>query len=200
MGQNVVIVEDELLIRKQLETILRKLGYEVLCSFQNSDEFLDRLPDLKPDIILFDINIKGSQSGIQLAQIVRDQYRIPFVFITSYTDRDTINAAKVTMPNGYVIKPFDEKDIMMIMEIALYNAASFQEESILNKQRIEKKLNISLTEREYITLSDLSQGLANSQIAAKQYVSINTVKTHLRNLYAKVGVRDRVNLVKKVLQ
>ncbi len=200
MGQNVVIVEDELLIRKQLETILRKLGYEVLCSFQNSDEFLDRLPELKPDIILFDINIKGSKSGIELAQIVRDQYNYPFVFITSYADRDTINAAKVTLPNGYVIKPFDEKDIMMIMEIALYNAESFQEESILNKQRIEKKLNISLTEREYITLSDLSQGLANSQIAAKQYVSINTVKTHLRNLYAKVGVRDRVNLVKKVLQ
>ncbi|MDG2449469.1 MAG: response regulator, partial [Saprospiraceae bacterium] len=118
MGQNVVIVEDELLIRKQLETILRKLGYEVLCSFQNSDEFLDRLPELKPDIILFDINIKGSKSGIELAQIVRDQYNYPFVFITSYADRDTINAAKVTLPNGYVIKPFDEKDIMMIMEIA----------------------------------------------------------------------------------
>lgn len=199
MSYKVVIVEDEMLIRKQLEAILLKLDYNVLRSFSNSDDFLDKLPILSPDIILFDINIKGSKNGIELAQIVRDNYTFPFVFITSYADRDTIESAKITRPNGYVIKPFDEKDIMMIMEIALYNAKSLEEKSVLNKERIENKHGVSLTEKEYITLSDLSHGLSNSQIAAKQYVSINTVKTHLKNLYAKLEVRDRINLVKKVL-
>lgn len=199
MSYKVVLVEDEMLIRKQLETILIKLGYIVIRTFSNGDDFLDKLPALSPDIILFDINIKGSKNGIELAQIVREDYSFPFLFITSYADRDTIESAKVTRPNGYVIKPFDEKDIMMIMEIAMYNARSIQEKNALNKERIESKHGVSLTEKEYITLSDLSQGLSNSQIAAKQYVSINTVKTHLKNLYAKLEVRDRINLVKKVL-
>ncbi len=199
MFYKVVIVEDEMLIRKQLEAILRKLNYEVLKSFANADSFLDCLPSLSPDIILFDINIRGSKNGIELAQIVRDKYSFPFIFITSYADRETIEAAKITRPNGYVIKPFDERDIMIIMEIALYNAQSIQESSQLNKERIEKKHKVSLTEREYITLSDLSQGLTNSQIAAKQFVSINTVKTHLKNLYSKFEVGDRINLIKRVL-
>jgi len=199
MAYKVVIVEDEMLIRKQLEAILRKLDYEILQSFSNADVFLDMIPSLSPDIILFDINIKGSKNGIELAQIVREKYSFPFIFISSYADRDTLEAAKITRPNGYVIKPFDERDIMMIMEIALYNAQSTQECTQLNKERIESKYDISLTEREYVTLSDLSQGLTNSQIAAKQFVSINTVKTHLKNLYSKLEVGDRINLVKKVL-
>jgi DNA-binding NarL/FixJ family response regulator len=199
MSYKVVIVEDEMLIRKQLKAILRKLNYEVLKSFANADSFLDCLPSLSPDIILFDINIRGSKNGIELAQIVRDKYSFPFIFITSYADRETIEAAKITRPNGYVIKPFDERDIMTIMEIALYNAQSIQESSQLNKERIEKKHKVSLTEREYVTLSDLSHGLTNSQIAAKQFVSINTVKTHLKNLYSKFEVGDRINLIKRVL-
>ena len=199
MAYKVVIVEDEMLIRKQLETILRKLNYEVLQSFSNADSFLDMLPSLSPDIILFDINIKGSKNGIELAQIVREKYSFPFIFISSYADPATIEAAKITRPNGYVIKPFDERDIMMVMEIALYNAQSTQDATQLNKERIETKYSISLTEREYITLSDLSQGLTNGQIASKQFVSINTVKTHLKNLYSKLEVHDRINLVKKVL-
>ncbi|MFT4537376.1 MAG: DNA-binding NarL/FixJ family response regulator [Saprospiraceae bacterium] len=199
MSYKVVIVEDEMLIRKQLKAILRKLNYEVLKSFANADSFLDCLPSLSPDIILFDINIRGSKNGIELAQIVRDKYSFPFIFITSYADRETIEAAKITRPNGYVIKPFDERDIMTIMEIALYNAQSIQESTQLNKERIEKKHKVSLTEREYVTLSDLSHGLTNSQIAAKQFVSINTVKTHLKNLYSKFEVGDRINLIKRVL-
>lgn len=199
MAYQVVIVEDEMLIRKQLETILKNLNYKVQKSFSNGDSFLDMLPSLNPDIILFDINIKGSKNGIELAQIVREKYSFPFVFITSYADRATIEAAKITRPNGYVIKPFDERDIMMIMEIALYNAQSTQESTQLNKERIETKCNVALTEREYVTLTDLSQGLTNSQIAAKQFVSINTVKTHLKNLYSKLEVGDRINLIKKVL-
>lgn len=198
-GVKVVVVEDELLIRKELVLILTKLGYTVIAEYSNSDMFLDALPSMQTDMILFDINIKGSMDGIELARVVREKHNFPFVYVTSYSDRATIEAAKVTRPNGYVIKPFDEKDIMMIMEIALYNAQSSQEGTLLNKNRIENKYEIKLTDREYVTLSDLTQGLSNSQIAAKQYVSINTVKTHLKNLYSKLEVSDRINLVKKVL-
>lgn len=199
MSYKVIIVEDEMLIRKQLKTILTKLGNEIIQECSNGDVFLDVLPGLEPDIILFDINIKGSKDGIELAQVVRDKYDYPFIFITSYADRDTIEAAKVTRPNGYIIKPFDERDIMSTLEIALYNYAIRNDERSFSKERIEKKFSVNLTEREFVTLSDLKQGLSNGQIAAKQFVSINTVKTHLKNLYAKLNVNDRVNLIKKVL-
>jgi DNA-binding NarL/FixJ family response regulator len=199
MAIKIVIVEDEMLIRMQLSTILKKFAYEVSATYANSDHFLNDLPDLEADLILFDINIKGSKDGIALAHIVRSQYSIPFVFVTSYADKETIEAAKQTRPNGYIVKPFDERDIMTTLEIALFNANHQSKSGLVSKAYVQDTFNITLTEREYITLTDLAQGLTNGQIAAKQFVSINTVKTHLKNLYAKLEVNDRVNMVKKVL-
>lgn len=196
----VIVVEDEMLIRKELISILEKLDYQVVASFSNGDQFLDGLPSLQPDIILFDINIKGSKDGIQLAEIVRDKYHYSFIFVTSYADRATLEAAKKTRPNGYIVKPFDEKDIMSSMEIALFNASEQKVSNGLNQQRIERVNGVKLTDKEFATLSDLVQGLSNAQIAAHQEVSINTVKTHLKNLYAKFEVSDRVRLVRKALE
>ena len=201
MGAKLVIVEDELLIRMQLKSMLNKLGYDVIGEFSNSDDFINQLPDLTPELFLFDINIKGSKDGIDLAQIVYDKYKIPFVYITSYADATTIKAAKQTHPSGYIVKPFDERDLLTTVEIALFNnPVKRRTEQTLTKEAIESSLNINLTEREYITLMDVSSGLTNSQVAAKQQLSINTIKTHLKNLYAKIGASDRVNLVKKVLE
>jgi DNA-binding NarL/FixJ family response regulator len=103
------------------------------------------------------------------------------------------------MPNGYIVKPFDEKDILVALEIALFNARSNLQSSRMEKSNIERNHSLRLTEREYVTLIDLTQGLTNAQIADKQYVSINTVKTHLKNIYTKFEVTDRVNLVKCIL-
>lgn len=199
MVKKVVIVEDEMLIRMQISAILNNLGYLVSGTYSNSDQFLNDLPSLDADMILFDININGSKDGIALAHIVRSQYSIPFIFVTSYADKDTIEAAKQTRPNGYIVKPFDERDIMTTLEIALFNANHQSKSGMVSKAYIQNTFNTTLTEREYVTLTDLVQGLTNGQIAAKQYVSINTVKTHLKNLYAKLEVNDRVNMVKKVL-
>ena len=201
MGAKLVIVEDELLIRMQLKSMLNKLGYDVVAEFSNSDDFINQLPGLTPNLFLFDINIKGSKDGIDLAQIVYDKYKIPFVYITSYADATTIKAAKQTHPSGYIVKPFDEKDLLTTIEIALFNnPVKTRTEQALTKKAIESNLHINLTEREYITLMDVSLGLTNSQVAAKQQLSINTIKTHLKNLYAKIGASDRVNLVKKVIE
>ena len=197
--RKVIVVEDELLIRKQLISILEKLDYEVIASYSNGDHFLDNLSSYHPDIILFDINIKGSKDGIVLAQIVRDKYEFPFVFVTSYADKATLEAAKQTRPNGYIVKPFDERDIMSTLEIALFNVDQQRQRRNLSKERIEHLNKIKLTEKEFATLGDLVKGLSNAQIAAHQEVSINTVKTHLKNLYAKFQVNDRVKLVRQVL-
>ena len=196
----VIVVEDELLIRKELISILEKLGYQVVASFANGDQFLDGIHSLNPDIILFDINIKGSKDGIQLAQIVKDKYQLPFVFVTSYADKATIDAAKQTRPYGYIIKPFDERDILSTLEIALFNLAQQREQNQFSKERIERLNNVKLTDKEFSTLTDLVQGLSNAQIASNQEVSINTVKTHLKNLYAKFEVSDRVRLARKALE
>jgi DNA-binding NarL/FixJ family response regulator len=139
------------------------------------------------------------KDGIELAQIERNQYSYPFIFVTSDADKETIEADKQTRPNGYIVKPFDERDIMTTLEIALFNAYHQSKSGMVSKSYIENTFNTTLTEREYVTLTDLVQGLTNGQIAAKQYVSINTVKTHLKILYAKLEVNDRVNMVKKVL-
>ncbi len=201
MSANLIIVEDELLIRMQLKSMLIKLGYTVVGEFNNSDQFIDQLSDLTPDLFLFDINIKGTKDGIDLGHIVHTKHDIPFVYITSYADAITITAAKQTHPSGYIVKPFDEKDLLTTIEIALFNSpVKNTTKPSLTKDRIESRLHINLTEREYVTLMDVSLGLTNSQVAAKQQLSINTIKTHLKNLYSKIGASDRVNLVKKVLE
>jgi len=195
----VIVVEDEMLIRKQLVNILEKSGYAVIAQFANSDFFLDSIPDLSPDIILFDINIKGCKDGIGLADVVNRKYHYPFIFVTSYADRATLDAAKRTRPNGYIVKPFDEKDIISTVEIALFNASQNRNRSEIDITSLESDLDIILTEKEVLTLQDTVLGLTNAQIATKQDVSINTVKTHLKSLYAKFEVSDRVRLVRKAL-
>ncbi len=201
MSAKLVIVEDELLIRMQLKSMLQKLGYQVINEYSNSDHFIDALPSLAPDLFLFDININGSKDGIELGHVIHKKFNIPFVYITSYADSKTIQAAKKTYPSGYIVKPFDEKDLLTTIEIALFNKPIKKPEAqVLRKDNIETSLKIHITEREYVTLIDVSLGLTNSQIAAKQNLSINTVKTHLKNLYAKIGATDRVNLVKKIIE
>ena len=194
----IAIVEDEILIVKQLEHILKKFGYANLTSFDNSDKVIDALSKADFDLFLMDINIKGSTDGIGLAHIIQKKWGTPLIFITSYADKSTLDRAKTTMPLGYIVKPFEEKDIYSSVEIALYRAKS-KPAKIISKTEVEDKFDVQLTPREYCILAQLTLGLSNAQIAESEFVSVNTVKTHLRNLYSKFDVTDRLKLVRTVL-
>ncbi len=117
----IMIVEDEIIVAKDIQRILAKLGYEVHPPFSSGKKALDAVETVKPDFILLDINLRGSEiDGIQLAQQIHEHFHIPFLFLTAFSDKATLDRAKLTEPYGYIIKPFEEDDIRSAIEIAYY--------------------------------------------------------------------------------
>jgi DNA-binding LytR/AlgR family response regulator len=116
----VMIVEDEMIVAKDLQRILKKLNYETTDPFASGRKALEQMEFLRPDFVLLDINLKGDMDGIQLAEHIMHDYGIPFVFITAFSDKQTLSRAKMVEPYGYIIKPFSEDDIRTTVELALY--------------------------------------------------------------------------------
>ena len=116
-----MIVEDEIIVAKDIQRILKKLGYEAFDPFSQGKKALDAIEKLCPDLILLDINLKGSElDGIQVAEQIHQSYQIPFIFLTAFSDKPTLEKAKLTEPYGYIIKPFEEDDIRTAIEVAYY--------------------------------------------------------------------------------
>ncbi len=115
------IVEDEAIIADSLCSILEKLGYQVCEPAANFKEGLEMIEKEKPDILLLDINLNGKKDGIDLAWKVKEDYDIPFIFLTANADAATVERAKQTDPPAYLIKPFNRDDLYSSIEICLFN-------------------------------------------------------------------------------
>jgi len=153
-----------------------------------------------PDVALLDINIEGSLNGIELAEIIRKKYKFPFIFLTSHSDKDTLDKAKLTLPYGYIVKPFNEKDLISTLEMAIFRFANENKTDVPSMTIINSKLPTPITEKEYACLVQLFNGLTNKQMAEIQFVSVNTIKTHLKNLFMKLDVPNRTNAINKILK
>ena len=143
----VLIIEDNPLIATDIEQCLNNINFIVSGIAYDFSEALLQLEESTPDIVLMDINLGDEKDGIDIGKIIHEKYFLPFVYLTSNSDRATIERAKITRPAGYIIKPFDEKDLLAALEIALYNfsqqlSASKPE---ISMSQINKKLkNLSL--------------------------------------------------------
>ena len=128
MSKRIYIVEDEPLIADTIALALKKEGYTVCGITDNAKEALYDIDEKKPDLILLDINIAGNISGVELAEKINLKYKIPFIFLTSLSDPQTIDAVKKTKPAGYLSKPFNEAGLKSNIEIALFKNEQLKEE------------------------------------------------------------------------
>ena len=195
MPIKVLIVEDEAIIAADIESILSNLGYQVVGIAKNGDRALDLFSSLRPDIALLDINIKGSLNGIDLAKIIREKFGFPFIFLTSYADAETLTAAGSTMPYGYIVKPFTDKDLKSNIEIALARFNTEKNQLSFCTDLLEERIDFSLSERDKQVLSSLIDGLTYKEIAAKYFISVNTVKTYQKRVFVYFDVKSRHELV-----
>ncbi|MCX8161015.1 MAG: HD domain-containing protein [Candidatus Saccharicenans sp.] len=117
-----LIVEDENLVARDLHNMVRLLGYEVTGVVQTAEEVIASINQKRPDLVLMDIVLKGNLDGISVAAVVWEEYSIPVVYITSFADDLTFERAKLTEPFGYLIKPFEERELELTIETALYKA------------------------------------------------------------------------------
>jgi signal transduction histidine kinase len=116
----ILVVEDEAIVAKDIELSLRALGYEVLGIAVTGAAALQQAEEKKPDLVLMDIKLKGEIDGIATAERIRERFDLPVVFLTAFSDEGTLQRAKVTEPFGYLLKPFEERELHTAIQIALY--------------------------------------------------------------------------------
>lgn len=115
----ILVVEDEFAVAMELEDRLENLGYDVVAHELRGREAIARAEETQPDLVLMDIRLDGRMDGIEAAQEIRNKLHVPVVFVTAYSDDDTLKRAKETAPFGYVIKPFEERELYASIEVAL---------------------------------------------------------------------------------
>ncbi len=116
----IFVVEDEMIISKDIQRTLVSLGYEVVGHAVSGASAIERTREARPDLVLMDIHLKGDLDGIETAGIIGPDLQVPVVYLTAFADPATIERAKHTMPFGYLLKPFEERELQTAIEMALY--------------------------------------------------------------------------------
>jgi len=116
----IVIVEDDMIIAKDIKSTVEIHGYQVVGMVSTGEEAVIKVGELLPDLVIMDVKLKGELDGIDAALQIKELYDTPIVYLTSYVDNKTIGRAKITGPLGYILKPYEEIELCTALEIALY--------------------------------------------------------------------------------
>jgi PAS domain S-box-containing protein len=117
---SIFIVEDELIVADDIRLTLENLGYTIAGIAQTGETAISLVPEHTPNLILMDIQLGGSLDGIVTADWIHTHLGIPVIFLTAHADDKNIDRAKVTEPYGYIVKPYDERELHSVIEMALY--------------------------------------------------------------------------------
>ncbi len=123
----ILLVEDESVISKDIEKSLEKLGYTVPSIVPSGERAIIEAGKINPNMVLMDIVLQGEMDGIKAAEIIRSRFNIPVIYLTAYADEKMLQRAKLTEPFGYIIKPFEDRELHITIELALYRHKSEME-------------------------------------------------------------------------
>jgi PAS domain S-box-containing protein len=182
----VLIVEDEKNIGEDIKISLWNLGYEVLALVTNGQEAILKAAELNPDIILMDIELEGDMNGLEATQIIKQKHNIPIIYITSHVDQKTLDSAKVTDAIGYLIKPFEEKELNVTLEMATYK---FQMNSLI-RQSEEKYRTLVETIDEGIATVDENENITYINRAGSNIFGCPAEKLIGKNLNEFIHEKD----------
>lgn len=130
-SSKILIVEDEIIVARGIAKSLAQFGYEVVGTVYSGEQAILLAEQYRPDLVMMDIVLKGKVDGIEAAAQIRSRFHIPVIFLTAYSDKDTLERAKVTEPYGYLLKPYHERDLHTCIETALFK---HQQEIILQEK------------------------------------------------------------------
>ena len=102
-----------------IESRLKNFGYSVSGIVAYGEKAIEKVEELKPDLVLMDIVLKGEMDGIEAAEIIRSRFDIPVIFLTAYADEERLERAKLTNPYGYILKPFQDKNLIITMYLSV---------------------------------------------------------------------------------
>ena len=117
---SILVVEDEQIVAADILTRLQKMGYRVPAVAASGDEAIARIEEAQPDLLLMDIVLQGPADGVETVQEIKTRVDLPVVYLTAHTDQETVRRAKLTQPFGFLLKPFDERELQFTIEMALF--------------------------------------------------------------------------------
>jgi diguanylate cyclase (GGDEF)-like protein/PAS domain S-box-containing protein len=147
----ILVVEDESIVAADIQDRLETLGYEVPVTVGWGEKAVELAGTLRPDLVLMDIQLKGRMDGVEAADQIRQRFGIPVVYLTANADHPTVQRAKVTEPFGYVIKPFEERELHTTIEVALYKHHA---EQMLKESEERYRLLVELSPEAIVVQSD----------------------------------------------
>jgi len=203
----VVIVDDDTEVRDGIAFLINGTeGYRCVGSYGSAEEALERVPRLEVDVVLMDINMPRT-SGIEcVAKLKQERPALQIMMLTAFEDDEKIFQSLVAGASGYLLKKTPPAKLLDAID-ELYHGGSPMSSQIARKV-VEtfqggggsSKETVGLTEREHEILSHLAKGYRYKEIADALFISVETVRTHLRNIYEKLHVRSRTEAVLKYLR
>ncbi len=178
----ILIVEDEVVVAMEIQSTLERLGYSVVGVVNSGENAINKTREEKPHIILMDIRLKGELDGIEAASRIRSNLDIPIIFLTAYAEDDKLERAKLALPFGYLLKPIQDRDLKVTIEMAIYasevNAERKHAQEALKKahEELEQKV-VERTKELQHEIDERIQIEENLQIAKKGAEAANLAKT-----------------------
>jgi DNA-binding NarL/FixJ family response regulator len=195
----ILIVEDDGIIAEDLNSLLCEKGYSVIGVAHSGVEALDMLETRKPEFAVLDINLGSGMTGLDVAKVVHEKHGIPYIFLTSFDDDDTLVQAQNFGPYGYIVKPYQERTLLTTIKTAIANFRKSQTKSTLCRDNLNDISIQKITNQEFKIIECLLEGLSYQQIAEKLFISVNTVKFHTKNIYIKLDIKGRAELYGRIL-
>ncbi len=194
----ILVVDDEVIISMQIEERLNSMGYDVVGRATSGREAVDKSRELNPDLVLMDIVMPGEMDGIEASRAIKVDLEIPVVFLTAYADDENIMRAKATEPFGYIIKPFQEREVKAAIEVALYNKhvgakirQSEQKYRTIMEAASDPILIIDLESQDILEVNRKAEELFG--IGYDKFVGINVLK-----LFHDSKVRENTKVIKRI--
>lgn len=189
----ILIVEDNVIIADDMQSMLEEIGYEIVDNVIVYEQAEEVLKTQQVDLVLIDIILASDKTGIDLGKHIRENYDIPFIFVTSNSDRATVENAKTVKPNGYLVKPFEQQDLYTSIEIALsnfiYGASGVEKQETLSEEDVPMS-NSVLKDSIFVKKQHLYYRI--------QFGDIQFIKAD--NVYLEVHTIDKKFLVRSPLK
>ncbi|UUX91754.1 response regulator [Methanoplanus endosymbiosus] len=142
--KKIFVVEDEMIVAMAIKKSLKNLGYDVVGHTTRGEDAILKAGELRPDLILMDIRLKGEMDGVDAAKRIKSLYDVPVIFLTAHSDIDTMQRAIKAEPAGYLVKPFNERELHTNIEMTLYKSRIKSrvddESSVINNDAVIKSI------------------------------------------------------------
>ena len=193
MDIKLMIVEDEVLIAEDIADLCEDIGFPPVFVAYRAGQALNYLKENPVDLVLLDINLEDDIDGIEIAEFINKQCNADFIFLTSYSDQNTLAKVVSTNPAGYIVKPFNKEQLLSTIVLVINNKQG--KKTKLTRELINASQNSTITEREFEILDLIYSGKTNAEIANDLFLSINTVKYHVKQIFVRLEIKSRIELL-----